>query len=104
MGRLQDLEHPIQHHLVQNPPRGVRLALHNPERAVALEYATASLLEQSQLDTYGPGVFQRLDRVLRSVFGDTLRVIDPSEHAAPHFVNAVSEAYEHATHIAPAGK
>jgi Trk K+ transport system NAD-binding subunit len=42
-------------------------------------------------------ISQRLDRVLRSVFGDTLRVIDPSEHAAPHFVDAVSEAYEHAT-------
>jgi voltage-gated potassium channel Kch len=39
-------------------------------------------------------ISQRLDRVLREVFGETLRVIDPSEHAAPHFVNAVSEAYE----------
>jgi Trk K+ transport system NAD-binding subunit len=38
-------------------------------------------------------ISQRLDRVLRDAFGGTLRVIDPSVHAAPHFVDAVSEAY-----------
>jgi Trk K+ transport system NAD-binding subunit len=38
-------------------------------------------------------ISQRLDRVLREAFGDTLRVIDPSEHAAPHFVEAVGVAY-----------
>jgi Trk K+ transport system NAD-binding subunit len=34
-------------------------------------------------------IASRLDRVLREAFGDTLRVIDPSEHAAPRFVEAV---------------
>jgi hypothetical protein len=37
---------------------------------------------------------KRLEGVLRDAFGDTLRVIDPAQHAAPHFVNAVSQAYE----------
>jgi hypothetical protein len=32
--------------------------------------------------------------VLRDAFGDTLRVIDPAEHAAPKFVEAVGAAYE----------
>ena len=45
-------------------------------------------------------ISQRLDRVLRQVFGETLRVIDPSEHAAPHFVEAVSDAYAHHGHAA----
>ena len=31
----------------------------------------------------------RLDRVLREAFGDTLRVIDPSVHAAPRFVESL---------------
>jgi voltage-gated potassium channel Kch len=31
----------------------------------------------------------RLDRVLREAFGERLRVIDPSEHAAPRFVEAL---------------
>jgi hypothetical protein len=39
-------------------------------------------------------ISRRLDNVLREVFGDTLRVIDPSEHAAPKFVEAVGAAYE----------
>ena len=39
-------------------------------------------------------IARRLDGVLRDAFGDTLRVIDPAEHAAPKFVEAVSEAYE----------
>jgi voltage-gated potassium channel Kch len=39
-------------------------------------------------------ISHRLDRVLREAFGETLRVIDPSEHAAPHFVDAVSTAYQ----------
>lgn len=46
-------------------------------------------------------ISQRLDRVLRQAFGETLRVIDPSEHAAPNFVDAVSGAYEHATAAGP---
>jgi hypothetical protein len=39
-------------------------------------------------------ISQRLDRVLGEVFGDKLRVIDPSEHAAPKFVEAIRVAYE----------
>jgi voltage-gated potassium channel Kch len=39
-------------------------------------------------------ISRRLDRVLRDVFGQTLRVIDPAEHAAPYFVDAVTSAYE----------
>ena len=34
-------------------------------------------------------ISRRLDAVLRDAFGATLRVIDPSEHAAPRFVEAV---------------
>jgi voltage-gated potassium channel Kch len=34
----------------------------------------------------------RLDGVLRGAFGDTLRVVDPSAHAAPFFVDAVGAA------------
>ena len=41
-------------------------------------------------------ISQRLDRVLREAMGEQLRVIDPSEHAAPNFVDAVSAAYAHA--------
>ena len=39
-------------------------------------------------------IARRLDRVLREAFGDTLRVIDPAEHAAPRFVEAVGITYE----------
>ena len=39
----------------------------------------------------------RLDGVLREVLGDCLRVIDPFEHAAPRFVEAIGEAYDAAT-------
>jgi voltage-gated potassium channel Kch len=39
-------------------------------------------------------ISRRLDAVLREAFGATLRVIDPSEHAAPKFVEAISAAYE----------
>jgi Trk K+ transport system NAD-binding subunit len=38
-------------------------------------------------------ISRRLDVVLREVFGETLRVIDPSEHAAPLFVDAVRASY-----------
>jgi Trk K+ transport system NAD-binding subunit len=38
-------------------------------------------------------ISRRLDHVLRDAFGSTLRVIDPSEHAAPHFVEAITDAY-----------
>jgi Trk K+ transport system NAD-binding subunit len=38
-------------------------------------------------------ISRRLDRVLREAFGDTLRVVDPAEHAAPKFVEAVGSAY-----------
>ena len=38
-------------------------------------------------------VSRRLDAVLREAFGATLRVIDPSEHAAPRFVEAVGVSY-----------
>jgi Trk K+ transport system NAD-binding subunit len=48
-------------------------------------------------------IAQRLDRVLREAFGDTLRVIDPSEHAAPRFVDAVAVAYGDRAAAAPAG-
>ena len=36
----------------------------------------------------------RLDGVLREVLGDSLRVIDPFEHAAPQFVEAIGAAYD----------
>lgn len=42
-------------------------------------------------------ISQRLDRVLSEAMGEQLRVIDPSEHAAPNFVDAVGAAYEQAT-------
>ena len=38
-------------------------------------------------------ISRRLDAVLREAFGNTLRVVDPSEHAAPRFVEAVGVAY-----------
>jgi Trk K+ transport system NAD-binding subunit len=42
-------------------------------------------------------ISRRLDAVLRDAFGATLRVIDPSEHAATHFIEAITEAYAAAT-------
>jgi voltage-gated potassium channel Kch len=42
-------------------------------------------------------IARRLDAVLRDVLGDSLRVVDPFEHAAPRFVDAVAAAYETAT-------
>jgi hypothetical protein len=42
-------------------------------------------------------IARRLDGVLQEVLGDTLRVVDPFEHAAPRFVAAVGPAYEAAT-------
>ena len=42
-------------------------------------------------------VARRLDGVLREVLGDALRVIDPFEHAAPRFVEAIGSAYDHAS-------
>ena len=38
-------------------------------------------------------ISRRLDAVLREAFGATLRVIDPSEHAAPRFVEALGVSY-----------
>lgn len=38
-------------------------------------------------------ISRRLDRVLHEAFRENLRVIDPSEHAAPRFVDAVTTAY-----------
>lgn len=42
-------------------------------------------------------IARRLDSVLRDVLGDALRVVDPFEHAAPRFVDAIAAAYEPAT-------
>jgi voltage-gated potassium channel Kch len=42
-------------------------------------------------------VARRLDGVLREVLGDALRVVDPFEHAAPQFVEAVGAAYDAVT-------
>ena len=42
-------------------------------------------------------IARRLDGVLREVLGDALRVVDPFEHAAPQFVEAVGAAYDAAT-------
>jgi voltage-gated potassium channel Kch len=42
-------------------------------------------------------IARRLDGVLREVLGDCLCVIDPFEHAAPHFVEAVRGAYDSAS-------
>lgn len=39
-------------------------------------------------------IARRLDGVLREVLGDCLRVIDPFEHAAPQFVEAIGTAYD----------
>ena len=39
-------------------------------------------------------IARRLDGVLREVLGDCLRVIDPFEHAAPQFVEAIGGAYD----------
>jgi Trk K+ transport system NAD-binding subunit len=39
-------------------------------------------------------ISDRLDRVLREAFGESIRVIDPAEHSAPHFVEAIRVAYE----------
>jgi Trk K+ transport system NAD-binding subunit len=47
-------------------------------------------------------ISHRLDRVLCEAFGERLRVIDPSEYAAPVFVDAVASAYEQATPAAAA--
>lgn len=42
-------------------------------------------------------IARRLDGVLREVLGDSLRVIDPFEHAAPQFVEAIGPAYDAVT-------
>jgi voltage-gated potassium channel Kch len=42
-------------------------------------------------------IARRLDGVLREVLGESLRVIDPFEHAAPQFVEAIGTAYDAAT-------
>ena len=42
-------------------------------------------------------IARRLDGVLREVLGDSLRVIDPFEHAAPQFVEAIGSAYDAVT-------
>jgi Trk K+ transport system NAD-binding subunit len=42
-------------------------------------------------------IARRLDAVLREVIGDALQVIDPFEHAAPQFVDAIGAAYDAAT-------
>jgi voltage-gated potassium channel Kch len=42
-------------------------------------------------------IARRLDAVLREALGDSLRVIDPFEHAAPQFVEAIGSAYDAAT-------
>ena len=39
-------------------------------------------------------IAHRLDSVLREVLGDSLCVIDPFEHAAPRFVDAIGTAYD----------
>jgi hypothetical protein len=39
-------------------------------------------------------IARRLDSVLREVLGDCLRVIDPFEHAAPKFIDAIGTAYD----------
>lgn len=39
-------------------------------------------------------IARRLDDVLREVLGDCLCVIDPFEHAAPQFIEAVGDAYD----------
>jgi hypothetical protein len=46
-------------------------------------------------------ISRRLDGVLREAFGDTLRVIDPAEHAAPYFVEAVAVAYQPQPPVTP---
>jgi Trk K+ transport system NAD-binding subunit len=53
-------------------------------------------------------ISRRLDRVLHEAFRENLRVIDPSEYAAPKFVDAVTAAYaptvtSTATTTTPAG-
>jgi Trk K+ transport system NAD-binding subunit len=42
-------------------------------------------------------ISRRLDRVLHEAFRENLRVIDPSEYAAPRFVDAVTAAYAPST-------
>jgi hypothetical protein len=42
-------------------------------------------------------IARRLDAVLRETLGDALRVIDPFEHAAPQFVEAIGSAYDAAS-------
>jgi Trk K+ transport system NAD-binding subunit len=42
-------------------------------------------------------IARRLDEVLREVLGESLRVVDPFEHAAPQFVEAVGAAYDAVT-------
>jgi Trk K+ transport system NAD-binding subunit len=39
-------------------------------------------------------ISRRLDKVLHGAFGAKLRIIDPAEHAAPLFVDAIGPAYE----------
>ena len=42
-------------------------------------------------------IARRLDSVLQEVLGDSLRVIDPFEHVAPQFVEAIGTAYDAVT-------
>lgn len=44
-------------------------------------------------------IARRLDGVLREVLGDTLRIVDPFEHAAPLFVEAIGTAYDAVTPV-----
>jgi voltage-gated potassium channel Kch len=48
-------------------------------------------------------IARRLDGVLREALGDTFCVVDPFEHAAPRFVEAVGGAYEAVTAGAGSG-
>jgi len=38
-------------------------------------------------------ISRRLDAALHDAFGANLRIIDPAEHAAPLFVDAIAPAY-----------
>lgn len=48
-------------------------------------------------------IAKRLDAVLREAIGDVLQVVDPFEHAAPQFVEAIGDAYDaHTWRTSPA--
>lgn len=76
----------------------VRLCLRCPDRADALEYATARSLELAQVPAYGIGLFARLDHVLASLDAElaSARSALPREETnLSSYAEQLSSVFEH---------